>query len=242
MKVLFAIQTLNESAGSLNVANLDIPLGIANLLLEYLKVLIWPFLILYILTKYEKYIHILFKRVAEESKEISSDIFGLNVKFWKDVSNVSKEAPTESTKESLKRIVSQFPKDKFKLLSNNFFGKSIQIRIKTAEEISDLAKDMELKDILQFWQSSLPGERVSAAIGIGTHIKFHKNTEKDNKVLIALKEGFTDTYSKVRFRIVETIGKSEYLVNNFKVELSTVATHDENHVVRNKANEILKNI
>lgn len=239
MIVLLDIPKLNESPVGLNVTNMDTNMAIASLFLEYLKVLIWPILIVYFFKKYHKYIDKMFKRVAEDSSEISSSFFGITVKFLKEMSEFSKGISlSEST--MLNKKVSKFAKDQFSLLSNNFFSQPIGIRKKTAEQISELAKDMELNDILDFWQSHLPGERAGAAIGIGTHLKFYKETEKNSKVLNSLKEGLSDTYSRVRFRIVEAIGKSEYLINYFRAELSRIAAHDENRYVKGKAEEILR--
>jgi len=114
------------------------------------------------------------------------------------------------------------------------------VRIKTAKLISELAKEMELKDILDFWNSSFPGERVGAAIGICTHLTIYDNNQSDKIVINTLQEGLSDSYSRVRYRVVEAIGKSEKLVNHFKEKLTPISHHDKNSGVGNKAKEILK--
>jgi hypothetical protein len=104
----------------------------------------------------------------------------------------------------------------FKLLCENFFSQPIDIRIETAKKISELAKEMELNDFLDFWISFSPGERVGAAIGICTHIEMSEKYQNNEIVMNTLRQGLFDNYSRVRFRIVEAIGKSVNLVSHFE--------------------------
>ncbi len=131
-------------------------------------------------------------------------------------------------------------KGQFKLLCENFFSQPIDVRKETAKKISELAKEMELNDFLDFWSSSSPGERVGAAIGICTHIEMSEKHQNDEIVINALRQGLFDYYSRVRFRIIEAIGKSANLVIHFEKELSEISESDENPVVKDKAKKILK--
>lgn len=132
--------------------------------------------------------------------------------------------------------------EQFRLLCKNFYSQPINIRIKTAEQISELAKEMELKDVLDFWRSALPGEKVGAAVAIGTHLTISDKNHGDKMIINALRDGLSDSHSLVRYRVVEAIGKSEKLINRFRAELTDISIHDDNSWVSGKAKEVLKNI
>lgn len=133
-------------------------------------------------------------------------------------------------------------KEQFRFLCKNFYSQPINVRIKTAEQISELAKKIELEDVLDFWHSSLPGEKVGAAVAIGTHLTISDEIHGDKMIVNALRDGLSDSHSLVRYRVVEAIGTSEKLINRFRAELTDISIHDDNSSVSNKAKEVLKNI
>ena len=135
-------------------------------------------------------------------------------------------------------IESQEIKNQFRLLCTNFYSMPVNVRIETAKLISELTKEMELKDILDFWNSSLPGERVGAAIGIGTHIAISEKNESNEIIISTLHKGLSDR-ARVKYRIVATIGKSEKLINHFKYELLKISNEDRDSAVKNLAKRIL---
>lgn len=169
--------------------------------------------------------------------QIDTDLTIISEEVATIVQKVQKILIEEGVKESKSFGAS---KELFKLLCKNFFSQPIDIRKETAKKISELAKEMELNYFLDFWSSSSPGERVGVAIGICTHIEISEEHQNNEKVIYTLYQGLFDDYSRVRFRIVETIGKSANLVSHFKKELSSISSKDENPVVRDKAEKILK--
>lgn len=132
-------------------------------------------------------------------------------------------------------------KEQFRLLCKNFYSQPIDVRNKTAEQISEIAKEIELNDVLDFWRSSSPGEKVGAAVAIGTHLTISRKNHEDKMIINALRDGLSDSHSRVRYRVIEALGKSEKLVNHFRTELTDISIHDKNSGVRDKAKEVLKN-
>lgn len=132
-------------------------------------------------------------------------------------------------------------KEQFKILCKNFYSQPKNVRNYVAKQISELAKEMKLKDILDFWGSSNNGEKVGVAVAIGTHLAISNKNHDDEMVINTLWEGLHDSNSRVRYRFVETIGKSEKLVNHFRVILTDISIHDDNSWVRDKAKAVLIN-
>lgn len=169
--------------------------------------------------------------------QIDTDLTTISEEVATIVQKIQKILIEEGVKES-KSFGS--PKGQFKLLCENFFSQPIDVRKETAKKISELSKEMELNDFLDFLGSSSPGERVGAAIGICTHIERSKKHQHNEIVINALRQGLFDHYSRVRFKIVEAIGKSANLVSHFEKELFEISEIDENSVVKDKAKGILK--
>ena len=132
-------------------------------------------------------------------------------------------------------------KQEFKIICKNFYSQPINVRNATAKQISVLSKEMELKDILDFWRSSKPGEKVGVAVAIGTHLTISKKNQDDKMIISTLLAGLNDSHSRVRYRVVEAIGKSDKLINYFKDILTDIAVNDDNSWVRYEAGQVCMN-
>nr|QNO50735.1 hypothetical protein EGEIMDOP_00020 [Methanosarcinales archaeon ANME-1 ERB6] len=99
---------------------------------------------------------------------------------------------------------------------------------------------MTLEDLLDFSDSSMPGEKVGAAIGIRVHIESSPSIAFDQRIIQAIRTLLCDIESRVRFRAVEAIGAGPKLASTFQEELESISRSDSNNIVRKKARELLE--
>lgn len=220
----------------------QIVLEYMKLTLEYVRVLAWPTVVIFILLRYENYISTLLKRISEESEEITSSL--LNVKFRKELQQLRDAIPADAKdlKEKVKDIEQELAIQQFIELAPQFFSEPPITRMHLAEIVEDLARSLELSSILHFANSNQRGERVAAGIALKQHILANPNTEKMREVLDALRLGIRDQYSRVRFRYIEAIGASKTLSLQFTQDLKTIAKEDKSPRVREEARRILASI
>ena len=207
--------------------------------IQYIDSLIWPIITIVILMIFFKPIKKLVDRIATESDEISSTVLGISAKFRQKINIIkdSKES-SETIKKNLEDTINESILDDFRILSSHFFTKSYNIRQKVAKEIAILANDMSIEQLYNFASSTLPGERVASFIGIKTHLGLFPNLEKDEKLIETISAGLDDKYSRVRYRVVETISTSNYLIEIFKVPLILLEAEEPNSAVK----EIIKDV
>jgi hypothetical protein len=215
---------------------------IAALVLEYIKVLIWPLVALILVWRYKQQLDLFVKRLTEETEEISSSLLGLTAKFRKEVTKVSAglSGDNQSMKEDLDKAVREFAKAQFRLLGSTFFNQPLSVRRQVAKEVAELSKELSLEDLLEFAQSALPGERVGAGIGLRKRLMVSGELAQDERVSEALARGLLDSNSRVRYRFVDAISENRKLVLRFRDELRELAAHDNNKAVRSKAKDALR--
>lgn len=217
--------------------------SISQTVLEYLKVLIWPLFILILILIFKRQIKRLFDRIINESDEISSSILGLNAKFRRDVTNLATDSDTpQELKNKIENTLKQNNIDEFKLLSSYFFTKPFQARKQAAAEIYKLAQNLTIDDLLSHISSPLAGERVGAFVGIKSHIDNFPSLAKDERISDAIRIGLDDGYSRVRYRVVQTISSSNYLMRMFGNELESILQEENNKPVKNEINNILERL
>jgi hypothetical protein len=127
----------------------------------------------------------------------------------------------------------------FKIRSGDFFIKSLPMRQKAANEIRSLAKKIDLDDILQFANSSIPGERVASAIALGAKIKNDPACATSGDIRNALQILLFDRESRVRFRALESISYNKSLIGHFRMLIKELFD-DENKSVKDLAASLLR--
>lgn len=217
-------------------------MSIAQLVLEYLKILLWPIVLITILLFNKKKIKNLIKHFTEDTDEISlrlANIFELSAKYKKDLeefSNNTKETPEiESQIESLKI---GFSESHYRVLCSYFNDVSINIRRQIAEQVALLSYELPLDKMLKYVESPFTGERIGAGILLGEYFK--RNHYKDNEQLRdSILLGLTDVNSRVRFRFVEAIGNNVDLMKEFFGIIKEMSISDENNPIRKKCSRLI---
>jgi len=213
----------------------------AHVVLEYLKILIWPLIVVVLIFIFKSYIYRLFDRIINESDELSSSILGLNAKFRGRLSTVvESNQSAKELKENIENSVNQSSIDEFRLLSSYFFTKPLQVRTQTAKAVYKLSQSLTIEEILKFVSSPLPGERVAGFIGIKSHLDIFPSLVKDEKIINAINFGLDDGYSRVRYRVVEAILTSKNLISIFHTQLEELLIDENNKVVKKLILEALE--
>ncbi len=218
-------------------------MNLAAIVLDYVKVLVWPAIVVFVLVRYRKPLRRLLQRFVEESDEISSTYLGLSAKFRRQITSISSEiaqAPDSGAAVELTKRLQSLAGDQFRILCTNFFTQPVETRTQTGREVAELSKYLSLDDLLRFWMSPLPGEKVGAAIGIGAHIHSNPVVASDTRVRMMLRAGLVDDYSRVRFRVVQAVAESEALIHDLEPDLREIARTDENEYVRDAARRALR--
>jgi len=211
--------------------------------LEYLKVLMWPLIILIVVLFFKRQIQSLFDRIINESDEIGSSVLGLHAKFRRDLTNLATDSDTpQDFVTKIENTLKQNSIDEFKLLSSYFFTKPFQARKQAAAEIYKLAQNLTIDDLLFHISSPLAGERVGAFVGIKSHIDNFPNMAIDERISEAIRIGLDDGYSRVRYRVVQAISSSDYLMRMFRNELESILHEENNKPVKNEINGILERL
>jgi hypothetical protein len=131
-------------------------MDIAQLILEYLKALVWPVVVVFLVIRYHGYVDRFLKRLTEETDEINSSFLGLTAKFRKEITALSASLPTdkESAKVGLQTKLREFVRDQFRVLSTGFFTKSLSERVRLAKQVAELSVDLSVEDLLNRGQTT----------------------------------------------------------------------------------------
>lgn len=219
----------------------------AELILEYVKALVWPAVFLFVLFRFRESIKQLVDRVIRESGEISGSGFGVqgSVRFVHDRMNDladkldTADAPPE-VRESVKRTAVDLARDEFRALSSNFYGAPVEARREAARAISHVATSLPVEDLLDFARSPVFGERVGAAIALGERARVSRDVCGDAKVRSAVGELLDDENSRVRYRAVEAAAACRGLLDSWRGRLQEMGEDDSNRDVRTRARQILR--
>ncbi len=217
---------------------------IAKLVLSYIDALVWPAFFLYLVIKHRGYIERFFERFSEETEEVTWKPTGITAKFRKEIEAIVEEIPDEQKilKDKLELKTQQLAIEQFTDLCQNFFKKPFSIRKQTAKLVEELAKSLSLDHILEFSTSSNPGERVGAGISLRIHLINNDSIVDNDRVKLAIADGISDPYSRVRFRYLEALRNQPLLIGHFADQLREIASEDLNEVVRHNAKILLRAI
>jgi hypothetical protein len=217
---------------------------IGNLVLEFLKVLIWPSILLFIAIRYRRPLDRLITRFCEETEEITSKSLGITAKFRRAVDNlseISKKLPDDQqeVRAAIDDARQDLIQNQIRELSENFFRLGLSGREKTASLIYNLATEIDLDFVLQLSKSEFPAERVASGVCIKALLNEGHTLIGDERLTDALRAGIQDAYSRVRYRYVEAIVSRHELISRFQRQLFKIAKSDDNEAVRDLAQTVL---
>ncbi len=204
-----------------------------ELILEYIKVLLWPSIIFILIIFFREKIIALFDKILQ-SGEISTPLLSFKDKLRDDMIKLVDESTDSETRSAINSKIKQSYIDEFRIYSSYFFTKPLNVRNQAASEIFTLVQNLDIDDIIPFASSPLAGERVGAFIGIKSKLINFPNLAQDEKITDAIQNGLGDKLSRVRFRVVQAIASSKDLSNLFKPELKKRLTVENNKVVKNE--------
>jgi HEAT repeat protein len=215
----------------------------AELILEYVKALVWPAVFLFLLFRFRGSIKQLVDRVVDRSTEISGSAFGFqgSVRLHDRMADLAQKTADASpdVREAVKDTAADLIRDEFRALSSNFYGAPLQGRQEAARAISHIATSVELDDLLEFARSPVFGERCGAAIALGEQARVNRAVCDNPEVKAAVGDLLGDENSRVRYRAVEAAGACPGLLNDSRARLQAMADGDTNGDVRKRARQML---
>jgi hypothetical protein len=217
---------------------------VARLVLDYVQALIWPALVVFVVVRFRRPVGQFLGRIAGESQEFSAAGFGLEItaRFQERLATLAEQSETADPaelRESVKDAAREFGHDQFRVLTSNFLKLPLRTRQEVAREIANVARTMELDDILQFARSPRGGERLGAAIGLRVHLQRFEPTQRDPRLRATIRDLIGDRFSLVRYRGAEALRAAPQLASELADDLSGLAESDDNLDVRDMARKAL---
>lgn len=216
---------------------------IVRLILDYIKVLIWPTVLACIIIRYRHYLDRLLRRLGE-ADEYTFESSGVTAtaKFRRDMQSMSQQVPDDqaATKQMLTDKVKELTRIQFQELCDIFHSRSLADRKRAAVAIEALSRELSVDDILGFSRSHRMGERVGAAISLRVHLQDDPSLKDDKGIMSAISDGLNDSHSRVRYRYIEVLQTNIELVNMFREHLDDIAGTDSNPEVRRIAEKALR--
>jgi TIR domain len=120
-------------------------------------------------------------------------------------------------------------------LAVGFDSADMTKRVETAKQITGLAPDLELADVIGLCKAPKASERTAGAVALGVHMHSSPAAAHFPQVQSVLRDLLGDTSSLVRYRAAEVFLKSPALVPAYKRELDRLARLDDNEQVRTMA-------
>lgn len=220
------------------------------ILLDYIRALVWPSVVLYVLIRYHSQISTFLQKLNKSASELSISPTGISAKFGEEIKELKQMTETISelpgdqgeVKNRLDETALNLIRQRFAFLASKFFDQPIEVREQAAEYVRQLAPLLPINEILRYAASSKPGERVAAAISLGVAMRADSKLGTDPRVSTAITSGLRDSFSRVRYRFVEAMhGLPDVLARHVEV-IRSMSIEDENDVVRNEATSVLRQI
>ena len=142
-------------------------------------------------------------------------------------------------RESIRAATRELAIDEFRRISSLLVGAPHAVRVRAANELMNLAPLLGLEELYDLAESSHPGERVGAAIGLGVYARESISDSDDAQVRSALHGLLVDHFSRVRYRAVKAVDGHSELTSALRPELRRLADNDPNEFVRDTARKVL---
>jgi HEAT repeats len=216
---------------------------IARLALDYVRVLVWPAVLVLGLLLFRGSVRALLSRIATHSEEISATAFGIGIsaKLRQVVELVEKSesAEPDELRQSVRTATRNLVIEEFRRISGYFFNAPQSVRVQAADELAGLAPLLGLEKLLDFAASPHPGERIGAAIGLGVYASDSIQAFQDARIVSTLRRLLTDHFSRVRYRAVQAVDGSPELAAVLRPELRRLGDTDPNEFVKEMARKTL---
>lgn len=225
-------------------------MAIAQLVLDYLRALVWPTLLLFALIFLRRHIGDVLSRVSQESEQISASAFGVEFtasfkEAREEIQNLARgadSADADQLRRSVKEAARKLSQDEFRILTANFYGTSLRVRRQAAKELTAVATSLSLEAILDFARSVTPGERVGAAIALRAHLQASPEVSGDPQVRAALHSLLRDRRERVRYRAVEALKDFPDLVSVFDQDLRSMASTESNLDLQRMVRQVIGDV
>jgi len=193
-----------------------------ELILEYIKVFIWPVLIALLIYIYREEIKLLMSRIAK-SKSIKTPFFEADISEATIPEN--EQGQIDQSFFSLNSIMTQ---------SRNFCIQELAERKKRAKIIFDQASNINVDQLKTLILSDLDELKIAGLISLNSKLQKGqiKITEKDEDYLRFIETSLKHLNSLMRFRAVEVIKNNKFLANYFKNTLKEIDKTEENNAVK----------
>jgi hypothetical protein len=231
---------------------------VAKLILEYIKVLVWPAVALYVTLRYRRYFERFLDRFSSEATEVEAKFLGVSARLFQQISNgqvpeksanpaagdatsaqpssVQMPADTSTSQASPATVVAL---DQVRVLADIFFSKPFKDRQAAAHEVQQYARLLRLSDILALATSPLPGERVAGGIAIREYLRSNKFANRSPEILSAIANGLRDPLGRVRYRFVRAAAEAPEVMANLRDHLEAIAASDGDAEVKKEAARVL---
>lgn len=188
-----------------------------ELVIEAIEVLIWPLIIVILLSVYKSDVKYLITRISK-SRYFKTPIFEA------DLSEVDSDIINKSLS-SYNTIVHQ---------SNNFFVQNLEERKRRAKVIFNEGQNISNEILENIIASSLDDLKLAGLIVLNSKLQKKQITitKKETNYLDFIESGLNHQSSIIRFRAVETIKNNEYLKKHFKKLLIKIDKNETNNAVK----------
>jgi len=211
----------------------------AEIVLEYLKALVWPAVVVFLLLRYRSQIDGLLRRLTEEAEEIETKFFGLTARFGRDLKAIE-SLSGDQAKRAIQERVARLAIEQVKFITSSFPSQSLKRRKRIAREVRALALQISLEEVLELGHSGLTGERVAAGIALGEHLIFNPALAESPDVEHTIREGLLDMSSFVRYRYARALLKSPKLSEKLKPFAQELARDEDNRAVKRELEALLE--
>ena len=200
----------------------------SELLLKYIDSLKWIGLILFFFIYYKQLIDSFINRIVSDSDEVSFSFF--SAKFKKDIEEAKTKSKTfDQLTQNIEKVFETNLVDQIKLKSTVFMSKGVADRKKAADEIYTLAHQIPISRIIELSRSILPGEKISALIGIKAHIDIYKKDLGDRKDIDDfVKECLFESNSRIRYRALQVFEVSQIMSKKYFKDIKALYSVEDN--------------
>jgi polyhydroxyalkanoate synthesis regulator phasin len=219
----------------------DTIMEVAKIILEYLKALAWPALVVYLALRYRRHLDALIRRLSEDADEIEAKFLGLSAKFRRDLKAISndKDIAGAQARNAIQSRVEHLAVEQVRLLARNFSAHSLSMRQQIVREVKALAPQISIAQVLTLRNSPSTGERVAAGTILGEHVTFNPALAEDPDVMDMTREGLLDPSSFVRYRYARAVARSSELGERLQEFIKSLVKDEDDKAVKKELKALL---